>query len=101
MVHFCAGDSFQEARFIADEINQLLRSENRHFQDFAVFYRTHAQSRALEEALLYRNIPYHIVGARKFYERKEIKDILAYLRLVSNNNDLLSFERVINVPRPG
>lgn len=101
LVHFCAGDSFQEARFIADEINQLLRSENRHFQDFAVFYRTHAQSRALEEALLYRNIPYHIVGAHKFYERKEIKDILAYLRLVSNNNDLLSFERIINVPRRG
>ncbi len=101
LLHFCANDSFQEARFIADEINRLRRGGNRKFQECAIFYRTHAQSRVLEEALLYRDIPYRIVGARKFYERKEIKDILAYMRLVSNPNDLLSLERVINVPRRG
>ncbi|NLV22661.1 MAG: ATP-binding domain-containing protein, partial [Syntrophomonadaceae bacterium] len=67
----------------------------------AVFYRTHAQSRILEEALLRRYIPYQIIGARKFYERKEIKDILAYLKLVCNPNDRLSLRRIINVPRRG
>ncbi|MDD3890498.1 MAG: 3'-5' exonuclease, partial [Syntrophomonadaceae bacterium] len=101
LVHFCAGDSFQEAKFVADTIGDLVDREGRTYQDCAVFYRTHAQSRILEEALLRKYIPYHIIGARKFYDRKEIKDIVAYLKLTCNPNDTLSFERIINVPRRG
>ena len=101
IVRFCAGDSFHEAAFVADTISELAAKTNREFREFAVFYRTHAQSRAIEESLFRKNIPYNIVGAHKFYERKEIKDIIAYLRLAINNNDKLSFERIINVPRRG
>ncbi len=101
IVRFCAGDSFHEAAFVADTISELAAKTNREFREFAVFYRNHAQSRAIEESLLRKNIPYNIVGARKFYERKEIRDIIAYLRLAINNNDKLSFERIINVPRRG
>ncbi|HZK86537.1 MAG TPA: UvrD-helicase domain-containing protein [Syntrophomonas sp.] len=101
LIYFCAGDSFQEGQFVADTIADLVDRESKHYQDCAVFYRTHAQSRILEEALLRRYIPYQIIGARKFYERKEIKDILAYLKLVCNPNDRLSLRRIINVPRRG
>jgi len=101
LVYFCAADSFQEARFVADTIADLVDREGRHYSDCAVFYRTHAQSRVLEEALLKKYIPYQIVGARRFYERKEVKDIIAYLKLTCNYNDRLSLERIINVPRRG
>lgn len=101
LIYFCAGDSFQEGQFVADTIADLVDRENKRYHDCAVFYRTHAQSRILEEALLRRYIPYQIIGARKFYERKEIKDILAYLKLVCNPNDRLSLRRIINVPRRG
>lgn len=101
IIHFCAGDSFQEARFIADSIGQLVDRERRTYGECAVFYRTHAQSRILEEALLRKYIPYRIIGARRFYERKEIKDIVAYLKLACNHDDQLSFERIINTPRRG
>ncbi|TEB40770.1 ATP-dependent DNA helicase PcrA, partial [Flavobacterium circumlabens] len=70
-------------------------------QDIAVLYRTNAQSRVLEETFLKSNIPYTMVGGTKFYDRKEIKDILSYLRLISNSNDDISFERIINVPKRG
>ena len=101
LVHFCAGDSFQEARFIADTIGDLVDRENRDYHECVIFYRTHAQSRILEEALVRKYIPYHLVGARRFYERKEIKDIVAYLKLACNNNDRLSLQRIINTPRRG
>ncbi len=101
IIYFCAGDSFQEGQFVADTIADLVDREGKHYSDCAVFYRTHAQSRILEEALLRRFIPYQIIGARKFYERKEIKDILAYLKLVCNPNDRLSLRRIVNVPRRG
>ena len=101
MVYFCAGVSFQEARFVADAISDLVDREGCHYSDMAVFYRTHAQSRLLEEALLKKYIPYQIIGARRFYERKEVKDIIAYLKLACNYNDRLSLERIINVPRRG
>lgn len=101
VTYFCASDSFQEARFIADTIADLLDREGRKYSDFAIFYRTHAQSRILEEALVRKYIPYKIIGARKFFERKEIKDMVAYLKLVCNSNDGLSFDRVINTPRRG
>jgi len=101
VVYFCASDSYQESRFVADTIADLLDREGRKYSDFAVFYRTHAQSRILEEALVRRYIPYKIIGARRFYERKEIKDIIAYLKLACNPNDTLSFDRIINTPRRG
>ncbi|HWP97101.1 MAG TPA: UvrD-helicase domain-containing protein [Syntrophomonadaceae bacterium] len=100
IVRFCAGDSYQEARFVAENITEL-SSQGKSYKDFAIFYRTHAQSRSLEEALTRNRIPYRIVGARKFYDRKEIRDIMAYLKLVGNPSDLLSFRRAINVPRRG
>lgn len=101
IISFCAPDSFQEAVFVADTIQALKMKEGRPYRDFAVFYRTHAQSRSLEEALVRRGINYRIIGGKKFYERKEVKDIMAYLRLACNPNDRLSFERIINVPRRG
>jgi len=101
IIYYCAGDSFQEAQFVANTIADLVDREGRKYNDCAIFYRTHAQSRIIEEALLRKYIPYQIVGARKFYERKEIKDIVAYLKLVCNKNDRLSFRRIINIPRRG
>jgi DNA helicase-2/ATP-dependent DNA helicase PcrA len=98
---FNAPDSFQEARFIAENISEALASEGCRYRDCAIFYRTHAQSRVIEEALTRRNIPYKIIGASKFYDRKEIKDILSYLRLVCNPNDILSFERIVNMSKKG
>ncbi|MGI9952211.1 DNA helicase PcrA [Moorellaceae bacterium AZ2] len=90
-----------EATFIAREIYRRHREENRPFGAFAVLYRTHAQSRALEEAFIQLGLPYEIVGGLKFYQRKEIKDILAYLRVMVNPADSLSLKRIINVPRRG
>lgn len=101
LICFCAGDSYQEARFVADTISDLVDREGRKYSDCAIFYRTHAQSRILEDALINKFIPYRIIGARKFYERKEIKDIIAYLKLACNSNDRLSFQRIINTPRRG
>jgi DNA helicase-2/ATP-dependent DNA helicase PcrA len=101
IVEFCALDSYQEASFIAQTIETLRLEQGRRYSDFAVFYRSHVQSRQVEEALRFKLIPYRIIGARKFYDRKEIKDLIAYLRIVCNPHDRLSFERVINVPKRG
>lgn len=98
---FTAGNSWQEADYVADQILQLFRDGAAELQDCAVFYRTHAQSRAFEEAMMRRAIPYQLIGARKFYERREVRDVLAYLRLLDNPRDALSLRRVINVPRRG
>ena len=89
----------EEGLFTAREISRLLaRGEIEKRSDVAVMYRTNAQSRALEEQFLRANIPYKVIGSRKFYERKEIKDMLAYLRLLANPYDELSLQRIINVP---
>jgi ATP-dependent DNA helicase UvrD/PcrA len=89
----------QEGLYTAHEIQRLLaRGEIEKRGDVAVMYRTNAQSRALEEQFLRLNIPYKVIGSRKFYDRKEIKDMLAYLRLLANPNDDLSLQRIINVP---
>ncbi len=90
-----------EALFILSQITQEIKEKKRHYQDFAVLYRTNAQSRGIEEALVKGNVPYKIVGGNKFYDRKEIKDIMAYLKLVANPNDALSFSRIVNVPKRG
>ncbi|MGQ9497093.1 MAG: UvrD-helicase domain-containing protein [Desulfotomaculales bacterium] len=101
LVVYCGADERAEAKFVADRIRELSRSEGRTYRDFAVLYRTHAQSRVLEEVLLREGIPYTIVGGLRFYERKEIKDIIAYLRVIANPADGLSLVRVINEPRRG
>ncbi len=94
---FVAVDERDEARFIADTIESVKSP----LREYAVLYRTNAQSRVLEEVLLSRGIAYRIFGGVKFYERKEIKDLLAYLRLISNPDDNLSFERAIGSPKRG
>jgi DNA helicase-2/ATP-dependent DNA helicase PcrA len=94
-----AFDEEAEGLFTAREIKRLqARGDIDRLGDVAVMYRTNAQSRALEEQFLRANIPYKVIGSRKFYERKEIKDMLAYLRLLANSNDDLSMQRIINVP---
>lgn len=97
-VHTAANEE-QEAGYAVQEIRLLhARGDIEHLGDVAVMYRTNAQSRALEEQFLRWNIPYKVIGSRKFYERKEIKDMLAYMRLLANPNDDLSLTRIINVP---
>ncbi len=96
-----AGNERGEAEFVLTEIAALARSEHRTPQDFAILYRTNAQSRLLEEMFLRYNVPYKLVGALRFYERKEIKDMLAYLRLIENPTDQVALERIINVPPRG
>ncbi len=98
---YIAKDEIAEANFVAREIILLQKREGLNFGDFAVFYRTHAQSRALEEAMIKNGIPYRIIGGIKFYQRKEIKDTLAYLRFLLNQYDGISLKRIINTPRRG
>ncbi|MDQ6883378.1 MAG: UvrD-helicase domain-containing protein [Candidatus Dormibacteraeota bacterium] len=92
-------DEQEEAQTVAREALRLVAEGDHRLGDLAVLYRTNAQSRALEEVLLRRGVPYRLIGGLRFYERREVKDVLAYLRLVSNPQDTLSFSRVINVPR--
>ncbi len=91
----------EEADYVCSKITSLLREEKYQLGDFAIMYRTNAQSRALEEAFVSRNMPYRLVGATRFYARKEIKDILAYLRIIHNPADEISLLRVINTPPRG
>jgi DNA helicase-2/ATP-dependent DNA helicase PcrA len=101
VVVFEAYNEQEEAQYVVGEIDRLVRRGVFRHGDCAVIYRTHAQSRELEQALIRAGIPYQLVGGTKFYERREIKDVLAYLRLIDNPRDLLSFERVLNVPPRG
>ena len=94
-------DEYDEASYIVNEINHLRIEEYYKYSDFAVLYRMNSQSRAIEDILRRENIPYKIIGGLKFYERKEIKDIIAYLRLIFNSNDNLSLKRIINEPKRG
>ena len=94
-----AYNEVEEAEFVADEVERLRRTEERRYGDFAVLYRTNAQSRAFEDVFNRRRIPYRLVGGVKFWERREVKDLLAYLRLLANPADAVSFARVVNVPR--
>jgi len=89
----------EEAEFVADEVERLRRSEKRGYSDFAVLYRTNAQSRAFEDVFGRRRIPYRLVGGVRFWERREVKDLLSYLRFVFNPADSVSFARIVNVPR--
>lgn len=98
---YCAQDEYDEARFIVEQISHLKREEYYKYADFAVLYRMNTQSRAIEDILRREDIPYRIVGGLKFYERKEIKDIISYLRLIHNPSDNLSLRRIINEPKRG
>ena len=91
----------EEGFQVTNEIFRLANYEQQEYSDFAILYRTNAQSRILEEALRKRNIPYKIYGGQSFYQRKEIKDLLAYFRLTVNQNDEEAFKRIINYPRRG
>lgn len=90
-----------EALFVIENIKKRIESDHLNYGDFAILYRTNSQSRVFEEKLLSANIPYKIVGGHKFYDRKEIKDVMAYLRLVGNSSDSMSFRRVVNSPKRG
>ena len=94
-------DERDEARWVVEEVERRILDENRSYRDFAVLYRTNAQSRALEDAFRRRGVPHQIVGGVRFYERREIQDVLGYLRLISNPRDDAAFSRVVNSPRRG
>lgn len=96
-----AKNEYDEAFFIVEEMEHLKREEYYKFSDFTVLYRTNAQSRAIEDILRRENIPYKIIGGLKFYERKEIKDTMSYLRLIQNPSENLSLQRIINEPKRG
>ena len=98
---YSADNEYDEASFIVDEINSLQKNEKYKYSDFAVLYRMNTQSRAIEDILRREGVPYKIVGGLKFYERKEIKDIISYLRLIQNPADNLSLIRIINEPKRG
>ena len=95
------GYAEEEGLFIAGEIRRLMAAEGRQPADFAVMYRTNAQSRAIEEAFITRGIRYRIVGGTRFYDRREVRDLLGYLRLIHNPHDSVAFERIVNVPARG
>lgn len=101
LVYYRGVTEQDESRFVAGTIRDLTIEKGRKYREVAVLYRTNAQSRVIEDALMKSNIPYNIFGGTKFYERKEIKDLLAYLRLIANPDDDISLARVINVPKRG
>ncbi|QFX92432.1 DNA helicase PcrA [Fructilactobacillus fructivorans] len=101
VTYYRAQSEASEAHYVVSKIKEEVQKNHYSYNDFAVLYRTNAQSRVIEETFLKSNIPYTMVGGHKFYDRKEIRDILSYLTLVANPSDSLSFERVINVPKRG
>ena len=101
IVRYRAEDEHDEAEWVAHEIARLRSDQGLRWGDVAVFYRTNAQSAALEEGMARAEIPYKVVGGTKFYDRKEIKDVLAYLRVLVNPDDEVSWRRIVNVPKRG
>ena len=91
----------EEASIVCNEIKRLIQKEGCRYNDFAILYRTNAQSRAFEDEMLKMNIPYRVYGGLSFYQRKEIKDVIAYFRLVVNPDDEEAFKRIINYPARG
>lgn len=100
IICFEAEDEIEEAHYITKEMARLLKMDYK-YSDIGILYRTNAQSRAIEEALIKRNIPYQIVGGFRFYERREIKDIIAYLKVIYNPSDSISLKRIVNIPKRG
>lgn len=101
IVYFRGENEHDEGRFVVSEIVKRVRSKEHVYGEFAVLYRTNAQSRVVEESLMKANIPYKLVGGQKFYSRKEIRDVLAYLNVLANPSDSISLERIINTPKRG
>jgi DNA helicase-2/ATP-dependent DNA helicase PcrA len=101
LTRYQAEDEHDEAAFIAHEVMRLTDTEGERFRDIAVFYRTNAQSRVIEESFVRAGIPYRVVGGTKFYDRREIKDVMAYLRALVNPDDEVSWKRVVNTPKRG
>lgn len=101
ITYYRADNERDETRFIVERMREEIQTNRRNYGDFAILYRTNAQSRVMEETLLKANIPYKMVGGHKFYDRKEIKDVLAYLNVIANPQDSLSFERIVNSPKRG
>lgn len=101
IIYYRAQSEHDEARYIVSQMQEQVAEHGRKYGDFAILYRTNAQSRVIEDTLLKSNIRYRMVGGHRFYERKEIRDVMAYLRLISNPSDDLSFNRIINVPKRG
>ncbi|HEX9237028.1 MAG TPA: UvrD-helicase domain-containing protein, partial [Actinomycetota bacterium] len=101
VIRFRAEDEHEEAWFVATEVERMVNEEGFRYSDIAVFYRTNAQSRVLEDVLMRAGMPYKVVGGVRFYQRKEIKDVMAYLRVLVNPGDLVSVRRVINTPKRG
>jgi len=98
---YTATDEKDEATYIVESIQKNVREDSDEYKDHAVLYRTNAQSRAIEEKLIKKNVPYALYGGTRFYDRLEIKDILGYLKAISNNKDEIAFKRIINVPKRG
>jgi DNA helicase-2/ATP-dependent DNA helicase PcrA len=98
---YYASDERDEGRFVAGEIERVMREEGRSYSDFAIFYRTNAQSRVLEDQLLRAGVPYQIVGGTRFFDRAEIRDVMAYLKTVINPADEIALKRIINTPKRG
>ena len=98
---YVADNEYDEASYIVEQIEHLKREEYYKYSDFAILYRMNTQSRAIEDIFRRENVPYKVIGGLKFYERKEIKDIIAYLRLIQNSSDNLSLKRIINEPKRG
>ncbi|WP_425541695.1 DNA helicase PcrA [Alkalibacterium iburiense] len=102
IVYYRAANEHEESRYVVQQIQKEMENDpTKQYGDFAVLYRTNAQSRVIEETLIKTNIPYKMVGGHKFYDRKEIKDVLAYLTLIANPRDNMSFIRVVNEPKRG
>jgi ATP-dependent DNA helicase UvrD/PcrA len=100
-VRYRADDEHEEALYVAEETHRLVEQEGHRYSDVAIFYRTNAQSRVLEDIFMRAGIPYRVVGGVRFYQRREIKDVLAYLRLLLNPQDTIGARRVINTPKRG
>ncbi|MFS0560692.1 DNA helicase PcrA [Terribacillus sp. 179-K 1B1 HS] len=100
--YYEAATEREEALYVTEKIEEMVMMEKkRHYRDIAILYRTNAQSRSIEETFVKAGVPYQMIGGTKFYDRKEIKDMLAYLRLIANPDDDISFERVVNEPKRG
>lgn len=100
--YYEAATERDEALYVTEKIEEMVMMEKkRHYRDIAILYRTNAQSRSIEETFVKAGVPYQMIGGTKFYDRKEIKDMLAYLRLIANPDDDISFERVVNEPKRG
>ena len=94
-------NEYEEVEYVVDKIDELCRKENQKYSDFAVLFRTNAQARVLEEVFMKSGTPYKLIGGIKFYARKEIKDIISYLKLIQNKNDNIALKRIINEPKRG